>query len=405
MVEKMNYKIINKINDKGEIQFYGEVVEEQPIDWWTGQPIEGMFISLDGFLKDLEQLKNKTEITVRINSCGGDFNTGVVIHNLLKDLPARKIGVIDGLAASAASIIACACDELKVFPSSRLMIHKAQAGLCGYFDEEKLNQAYNRLKTCKSSMIPIYQAKCKKSEKEIEDIINAETWYVGQEIIDNGFAETLIDAEKDVNLKIDNNGKFVIANGIKHDISNFKNFSKENISEETMIEKIKNKVLNAINDNKKEIVKEESVQNQEREEKIMCKTVEELRTAYPELVAQVEKEAVENSTKDVLMNERKRISEIEEIQDTINDAEMVKNAKFGENPMQAQELALFALKKQKELASAYLDNVASDNADAKVNDIVAEGSKPEEDIAKTDDDKTNAFDSMKAAMKRVQNVK
>lgn len=404
MYEKLNYKIINKINDKGEIQFYGEVVEEKPTDWWTGQPIEGMFISLDGFLKDLEQLRNKSEITVRINSCGGDFNTGVVIHNLLKDLSAHKIGIIDGLAASAASIIACACDELRVFPSSRFMIHKAQAGLCGFFDEEKLLQACNRLQTCKAAMLPIYQAKCKKSEEELTNLINAETWFTGQEIIDNGFADTLV-SDKDVKMKIDNNGKFVIANGIKHDISNYKNFSKDDLKEETFIEKITNKVLNALSDTNKPItdISNTDTQAKEREE-IMCKTVDELRTAYPDLVAQVEKEAVKNSKVEILAQERKRISEIEEIQDTIADAELVQKAKFGENPMQAQELAFIAMKQQKEQAADYLSKVKEDAL--AVNKIVTESPEIIENDLEAEDKKIeNAVNSMKIAMQRVQKIK
>ena len=53
---------------------YGEVVESVPVDWWTGKPTEGLYICEKDFLNDLEQYKEKSKITVRINSVGGDLD-------------------------------------------------------------------------------------------------------------------------------------------------------------------------------------------------------------------------------------------------------------------------------------------------------------------------------------------
>lgn len=383
-IEMLNYKIINKTNDEGEIIFYGQVVEQIPTDWF-GDPIEGMYIALDDFMKDLEQIKNKDKLTIRLNSVGGDFNTGVVIHNLLKDLNAHKTGIIDGLAASAASVIACACDELQVFPSSRFMIHNAQAGLCGWFDEDGLQKIINRLGSCKTSMTQIYKDRSGKTDEEIQSLTKQETWYVGQEIIDAGFADVLISNEnQDIKMKIENNGKILVANGIKHDISAYKNFPKEdlNIKEENFIEKVTNKVLSSLAGKQsttgvgedKNLVEEvvETPQNKTEREKEMCKNVEELRTAYPDLVAQVEKTVSEQAKTQASIDERKRIQEIEEVQASIGDTELIAKAKFGkdEEVMNAKDLAFIAMKNQQNQGADYLSNLEADKTAAKTDEVV-----------------------------------
>ncbi len=367
--EVINYKIINQSNEDAEIRFYGVVVEDTPRNWFTGEKEDGMYSSLEEFLNDVKSLETKKNILIRINSCGGDFNAGVTIHNRLKDLQAHKVGIIDGLCASAATLIACACDELKVFPSSRFMVHSAKIGLCGYFSNDGLEKAMKQLKTCETSMIPIYKNKTNKTEEELISIVNAETWFVGQEIIDNGFADILIDENEseDIKMQIVNGGEYLIANGIKHNISQFKNCPIDNISEQTFINKIKDSIIetlkNAKNDstislkNQKEN-KLDYINSEERND-VMCKNLEELKNAYPDLLNEFKSE--------VLRNERERIQKIEEIQNTISDVDLVNKAKFDEKEcMTAEELAFSAMKTEKEKGSKYLNSVLNDNKDSNV---------------------------------------
>ena len=67
------WNIVEVNDEEAEITMYGEVVSQRPTDWWTGEPIEGLFITPEGFLEDLAQVKDKAKITVRINSVGGDL--------------------------------------------------------------------------------------------------------------------------------------------------------------------------------------------------------------------------------------------------------------------------------------------------------------------------------------------
>ena len=94
---------------------YGDVVSRQPVDWWTGEPEPGLYIAPESFMEDLAAVKGKSNITIKINSCGGDLYTGIAIHNAIKGLTGHKVVVVEGIAASAASVIACAGDEVQVY--------------------------------------------------------------------------------------------------------------------------------------------------------------------------------------------------------------------------------------------------------------------------------------------------
>ena len=103
---------------------YGEVVESVPVDWWTGKPTEGLYICEKDFLNDLEQYKEKSKITVRINSVGGDLYAGLAIANRMKDLDAEVITIADALCASAAVAIFEVGIRRKVYSGSQIMIHE-----------------------------------------------------------------------------------------------------------------------------------------------------------------------------------------------------------------------------------------------------------------------------------------
>ena len=115
---------VAKVNgSSAELTLYGDICSEAPRDWWTGEKIDGQYITPEGFLEDLETIKDASNITVKLNSCGGDLYTGIAIHNALKALKGEKTVIVEGIAASAASIIMCAGDNVQVYPGSLIMIH------------------------------------------------------------------------------------------------------------------------------------------------------------------------------------------------------------------------------------------------------------------------------------------
>ena len=134
----------NAEGDAAEITMYGDVCAQQPVDWWTGEPEPGMYITPEGFLEDLALIKDKGQITIKLNSCGGDLYTGIAIHNALKGLKGHKTVIIEGIAASAASVIACAGDDVQVYPGSMIMIHGVAGMFWDYMTIGDLKQGLRR---------------------------------------------------------------------------------------------------------------------------------------------------------------------------------------------------------------------------------------------------------------------
>lgn len=128
--------------DSAEITMYGDIYEEQPTNWW-GEPIEGQYILLSEFLEDLKQISSCKNITIRMNSYGGDAGASNMIHNRLRELArsgAKLTCIVDGVAMSGGSIIMCACDTVKVNPSSIIMIHKCWQFLWGGYNADELRE-------------------------------------------------------------------------------------------------------------------------------------------------------------------------------------------------------------------------------------------------------------------------
>lgn len=187
-----------------EINMYGEVVENRPIDWWSEEPIDGNFIVLSEFLNDLNELATCSRIVIHINSGGGDMYAGVSIYNRLRELGAEIVTVCDGLAASAASVIFMAGDVRRVFAGSNVMIHSAATRLFGYHQDADVEKALNQLRAHNQSMVNIYVERTGKTEEEIHAMVDGtETWFTGGKAVSEGFATELAkNPGKSVTLKL-----------------------------------------------------------------------------------------------------------------------------------------------------------------------------------------------------------
>ena len=114
------------------------------------------------------------------------------------------------------------------------------------------------------------------------------------------------------------------------------------------------------------------------------KTVEELKNAFPELVADIENAARAGAQNDGAASERARIQAIEAIENTIADKDLIKNAKYGEKPLTAEQLALQALQAQAQIGANMLNNLDDDAKGSGAEEVVPTpnggAGKPEEDI-------------------------
>lgn len=175
------YSIKAKANKEAEIWLYEE------IGGWVG-------ITAKKFAEDLKALGDLTKITLRINSPGGDVFDGNAIYNILKQHKARVEVFVDGLAASIASIVAMAGDEITIAENAMMMVHAPWTFAMGNADD--LRKTIDMLDKVAETIVVTYSRRTKKDEKEIKDLMAAETWMTADEAIANGFADKTAEANQ-----------------------------------------------------------------------------------------------------------------------------------------------------------------------------------------------------------------
>jgi ATP-dependent Clp protease protease subunit len=180
------YRVVaNKANDSAEIYVYGVIGG----DWF------GEGVTAKQFADDLKALGNVKTIDMRINSEGGSVFDGKAMYSLLNEHKAKKIVHIDGLAASAASFLAMAGDEIEIAEGAFVMIHNAYTIAMG--DARELRRSAEMLDTVNNTIIDVYAARTKGDRKKIAQMMDDETWMTGAEAVENGFADRMVE-----NLKV-----------------------------------------------------------------------------------------------------------------------------------------------------------------------------------------------------------
>lgn len=156
-------------------------------------------VSAKAFDEELKALGSVTELTLRINSPGGDVFAGNAIFNMLKRWKSRSgariVVYVDGLAASMGSLIAMVGDEVVMPANAMMMIHDPATIAIGNAGE--MREAARFLDKVKAGMVLAYATKSGKGEDEISFIMEAETWFTAEEAVAQGFAD-VVEAAMDV---------------------------------------------------------------------------------------------------------------------------------------------------------------------------------------------------------------
>lgn len=157
-----------------------------PVDSWG----EWWGISAKEFAAAIDEIPSKVEeIRLHINSPGGDVFDGIAIVNLLRTHDARIVAIVDGIAASAASFIACSADETIMAPNSELMIHDAW-GYCAGNAADMLAMA-EMLAHVSDNIASLYAAKAGGTVEDWRAAMQTESWYSAQEAVDAGLADSI----------------------------------------------------------------------------------------------------------------------------------------------------------------------------------------------------------------------
>lgn len=178
--------VLNQEDDNTTLLIHGDIVSEG--GWFTSESDVGAF----GFAKELAEVKT-ANLTIQINSYGGEVAQGLAIYNLLKQFKGHVKTVNDGFACSAASVVFMAGDERIMPKSSLLMIHNAWSSGAG--DSNAFRKMADDLEKITKPSVEIYKANSNLSEKAIMKMMDEETWITAEEALEYGFATSVIEAD------------------------------------------------------------------------------------------------------------------------------------------------------------------------------------------------------------------
>lgn len=129
-------------------------------------------------------------IAVWVNSPGGDVFAASQIYNMLQEYPGKVIVKIDGIAASAASVIAMAGDEVHMSPTGMLMVHNPATSIFG--EASDLQSGIAMLNEVKEGIINAYEHKTGLSRVKLAHMMDAETWMSAKKAVELGFADKVL---------------------------------------------------------------------------------------------------------------------------------------------------------------------------------------------------------------------
>lgn len=194
----MNKKFWNWVKNQDERTLYlnGAIAEES---WFDDDVTPALFKS--------ELITGDGDITVWINSPGGDCVAAAQIYNMLMDYPHDVTVKIDGIAASAASVIAMAGTKVMMSPASLMMVHNPLTVAIG--DSDEMQKAISMLDEVKESIINAYEIKTSLSRTKLSHLMDAETWLNANKAVELGFADQIMwKDDKSDELTIDNSYVF-----------------------------------------------------------------------------------------------------------------------------------------------------------------------------------------------------
>lgn len=333
---KKFYEFTNVTDNSAELLVYGDIVTEKP--WWADN--DDGFVAQNQFIKDLQALGPKDQITVRINSFGGEVFAATAMATHLRDNQAEIIARIDGVSASAATIISSAADRTQMVNTGIFMVHDPMLFLFGSYNDQELQGVQNALGAVKKAIVNGYIAKTGLNETELSDIMSNETWMTAQEAKDLGFVDEIL-YDTGIEGEVSNDAKHIFYNSVEHDVSKFK-------FKNLQLEKFKNLAPKPVKVNNKPTQVENRSTSQEGGNVPM--NLEQLKKDHPDVYNQVVNET--------LNAERTRMQEIDKIANTMSP-QMVEDAKY-KNFSSAKDLAYEALTAQSQSGQNYLNQVEKD---------------------------------------------
>ena len=326
-------------DQKAELLLYGDISERS---WWEDAATPKRFAD------DLAALGDVKEITVYINSGGGDVFAAQAIGNMLERNAATVTAHIDGLCASAATIVACHANKVVAAADASYMVHPPSMGVCDYLTAEDMRNCLKALDTIRGNIVALYAKKTGKSEDECGTWMDETNWWTAAQAKENGFVDEVDDEETDTVVENRNGMLFVNSIGMGLPFDKAPDFVKSRMGAKTP-----GGFSNATNN--------PGQTGTQEEEAMEIKNKDDLMKAYPDMVNEIRKDAAI----DAINRERARIKDIQDM--TLPGMEQVmQDALYGEHPMDAtayaKEVAKAAKKQAQNHATALHDDAKNSGA-------------------------------------------
>jgi ATP-dependent protease ClpP protease subunit len=341
---KKFWQFRNAADGGAELLLYGDIANEKS---WFGDEV-----TPKEFANELAKWGETDEITVRINSGGGDVFAAQAIGNILEAHKGTVTATIDGVCASAATIVACHCDKVVAANDSTYMIHPVRMGMYGYVDAATLQQCLDAIATIRENIVSLYAKKTGREKDEVAGWMDATSWWTGAQAKENGFVDELTDdTEGAVTVENRDGVLFVNAVNMGLQFSEVPDFVRNSLKPGNGGSAVAN------NEPAGQPGKNQGGTNME------IKTVDDLRKAYPALVDQIEQAAGEAATQ----AERERIQGIEDA--ALPGAEELTNEAKFTKPMSVSDYAVALVKNAKAQGASYLAETQENAQSSGVNGV------------------------------------
>ncbi|SDD89388.1 head maturation protease, ClpP-related [Sporomusa acidovorans] len=339
-----------------ELRIAGEIVDDDSA--WIYEWFGIAAASPNAFREELNQYADKN-LTVWIDSWGGDVTAAAGIYNALKEHKGKVTVKIDGKAVSAASVIAMAGDEVLMSPVGVLMIHNPWTGVSG--EAKDLRHVADVLDVIKDTIMNAYQLKTGKSRSKISQMMDNETWMSAKTAKSERFIDDILySGKEDTDQPVENS--FMLSHMA---IQNSATASMRNFIEEYR----------------------KNLQNNKEGTELAIDSIEDLQREKPDLVNQVVQDAVKA--------ERERIIALDALDDPQNPAihDLIEDAKkTGKTAAEIQTVVDIVKKHSSDITAAaenkagqqFFNAVITDNKASGVDDAKATGTSSKVDDKQKD---------------------
>ena len=337
----MVWKVTAKSDSEAEILLYDEIAGFNDEHWG--------FINAKGLIDKIKALGNVQNITLRINSVGGDVFEAQAMYSYLKSHPANITVRVDGLAASAASLVAMAGNKVIMPSNALMMIHNPAGGVWG--EAEDMRDTAEILDKIRDTIANVYVAKTGLDREKVISMMDEETWLDATEAHNLKFCDE-VDEAVEITAKAVKGGT-IFCNG----------FGFSWIDEFLSAKLPKNTVKINIQPREKDEAKEAQTEME-------IKNAAELETAYPEFAVEIRNTASDEGYKRGVQAERERLKALDSLNAPGREATIMK-AKY-EDPKDARDIAieiLQAVNAQTQLTALHQDAGVIDSALPPAKDI------------------------------------